>query len=591
MKKQNQLEQAECLKIGNWLFLTQSHELKGHNRTVRLEPRVASLLHYLAVRAGDTISRETLLEALWPGLVVSDEALTNAINKLRKAFADDRFNPHIIETIPKSGYRLIAKVANCQAESNDVLQKNYISNDSLLLPITDNDQSFRQLFFGSLRLRIISISGLLIFFLIVMTMSYYLVRQNTDALTGVDDTYSSASKQISIAVLPLTSLSNGPDQDYFSDGITEDLITDLSRISGLNVIARNSVFVYKGLTPEPQEVAQQLGARYILEGSIRKDTNQVRINVKLIDTSTGFNLWAERFDKNITDVFDLQDHLAREIAAALAIQLTEKEELLITKSTTLSVEALKHYFLGRAYYGSTSKQENVQSRKFYRRAIELDPDYAQAYAELALTYLDDQRRGWSTDDEASLNQAIKLAEQAIRINDTIPQAHFALGFIYLYARQRHDKAITEARKAIQLDPSYADSYALLSSAYFYSGQPEKSLALDRKAMQLNPAASFLYYMHLGRSHFVQGRYKQAIESLNEALARNSNHLPAHLWLAASYGQAGEIDDAEWEIEQVFLLNAEFSTEKWLDFTLHNNPGYRDRLIEGLKKAGLNPGQN
>jgi len=398
--------------------------------------------------------------------------------------------------------------------------------------------------------------------------------------------FSSTSSKPSIAVLPLINLSDDPQQEYFIDGITEDLITDLSKISGLYVIARNSVFSYKGLTPMPQEVAQQLGASYILEGSVRKEADQVRINVKLIDTSTGFNLWADRFDGNLDDVFDLQDHLARKIASALAIQLTEKEQILLAKDPTSNVEALKHYFLGRAYFGSASKQENNLSRKMYLRAIELDPKYAQAYAALALTYIDDERRGWGSDPEDSINQALKLSQQAISINDTIPQAHFTLGYIHLYAKGDHDRAIEAAKRAIELDPNYPDGYTLLSSAYFFSGHPEKSLPLDRKAMRLDPAASFMYYMHQGRSHYVQGRYTEAIAALQEAVDRNYTQIQAHLWLAATYAQMDKLDDADWEKEQVFTLNPEFSIENWVEMRLYKNQDYKEQLLNGLRKAGI-----
>ncbi len=586
--KQNFEAVPDCLKIGEWNFYVSAHELVRNSETIRLEPRVASLLLYLASRAGETVSRESLLEALWPGVVVSDEALTNAVNKLRRAFEDDRANPHVIETIPKTGYRLIASVESPlpspkQGDTRtDTPRKTDVTD-----PAVSRDQgSAAPTIVNKPRRRAMLSGGILILGLLLGIGFHYLSKEPDDDQVQSEAEPSSILSKPSIAVLPLINLSDDPQQDYFIDGITEDLITDLSKLSGLDVIARNSVFSYKGLTPKPQEVAKQLGASYVLEGSVRNKAGRVRINVKLIDTSTGFNIWADRFDGKLDDVFALQDNLARKIASALAVQLTEQEQILLAKDPTSDVEALMHYFMGSAYFGSATKQENDLSRQMYLRAIALDPDYAQAYAALALTYIDDQRRGWSSDPEESVNQARKLAQQAISINDTIPQAHFVLGYIYLYANSQHDLATEAAKKAIELDPNYPDGYTLLSSAYFFSGYPEKALPLDRKAMRLNPASSFLYYMHLGRSHYIQGRYAEASEALQEAAERNNNFIPNRLWLAATYGQMGKLDDAEWEIDQVLTLNPEFSLDNWLETRPYKNPLYKEQLLNGLQKAGI-----
>lgn len=556
------------LTIADYIYLVGAHELVYHNETTRLEPQVASLLLYLATRAGETVSRETLMKELWPDVIVSDEALTNAVTKLRRAFNDNRANPQVIETIPKTGYRLIAKVSPSPPTPTD-------NNENIYQPPDNTKRKRTILLTTALGIGILLCIGI-----------FYLLQEAEKKTTNVRDESLTTINKPSIAVLPLTNLSNDLQQDYFIDGITEDLITDLSKISGLHVISRNSVFSYKGLSPTPQEVAQQLGASYILEGSVQKEAELVRINVKLIDTTTGFNLWADRLDGSLNNVFDLQDNLARKVVAALAIELTEKEQDLLTKNKTSSIEALKHYFLGRAYFGSTSKQENDLSRKMYLRAIELDPQYAQAYAALAFTHIDDERRGWSTEPGASIEQAFKYARQAISINDAIPQAHFTLGYIHLYTKSEHDAAIIEAKKAIKLDPNYPDAYTLLSSAYFFSGYPEKSLPLDRQAMRLNPVASFMHYMHQGRSLYIQGRYTEAALVLQKAVERNSTQIQAHLWLAATYAQMGNFDEAEWEKELVFTLNPEFSISNWVELRLYKNQDHKKPILEGLEKAGI-----
>jgi tetratricopeptide (TPR) repeat protein len=312
----------------------------------------------------------------------------------------------------------------------------------------------------------------------------------------------------------------------------------------------------------------------------------VRINVTFIDAESGLNIWAERFDGSLDDVFTLQDKVVDKIVSELEIKLTVQEQANLKKPKAANVEALQEFFWGRATYGSISKQENEAARKRYRRAIELDPNFAEAYAALALTYLDDWRRRWGPSREASISQAIDLAQKAIQIDSNVPQAHFALGYIYLYVHKGHDRAIEEARKALALDPNYADGYALLSSAYFFSGYPEKALPLDRKAMRLNPASSFLYFVHLGRSYYFQKNYQQALDAFRNADERNHNYITNHLWMAATYAQLEQLEEAAWEVDQILTLDPEFSLSHWMDTRPLKKSEQRQHLLAGLHKAGI-----
>jgi TolB-like protein/DNA-binding winged helix-turn-helix (wHTH) protein len=581
--------EPEHLTIAGWTFYASAHQIERDGETVKLEPKAALVLTYLAQRAGEPISRDQLLEAVWPGVIVSDEALTNTINKLRRAFGDERQHPRIIETIPKMGYRLIAEVgqyATVDAEQGEGGEASTGNAGLADFPARDRETvSGRK---SWIRLRawwlmggiLLSISALVVLGFLFPGLS---TPNNPESSKG---SLWTLPDKPSVAVLPFANLSDDPEQEYFADGMTEDLITDLSRLSELYVISRNSVFAYKGQTPRPQDVAQQLGASYVLEGSVRKVEGRIRINVDFIDTATGHSLWAKRFDGKLDEVFELQDKVARNIVSTLAIKLTESEQVSLEQPRTSSIESLKHYFLGRAYYGSASKQENDLARRMFHRAIAVDPDYAQAYAALALTYLDDSRRHWGASPDESIENALKLAKKAIAVDESIPQAHFVLGYIYLYANALHDHAIAEAKTAIAIDPNYAEGYTLLSSAYFFSGSPEKSLLLDRKAMRLNPASSFLYYMHQGRAYYFQGRYQEAIDSLREAEERNYSYIPNHLWMAATYGQMEDISEAEWEVEQVRTLEPDLSVKDWVASRPYKYPLHRKQLVEGLRKAGL-----
>ncbi len=558
-------------RVADWEVDPASGTIRQGEITHKLEPRVMDLLVVLARQPGEVLPREELESRVWAGMVVGYDALSSAMIKLRKALGDDPHQPRYIETLPKKGYRLIASVQ--AMETPDEIPA---TSDAQPVITPHSPVFLHQPYWGL-------IAGLLLV-LVGGFAGWQLYQRGPEP----DDIalLTQHAEPPSIAVLPFRNLSDDPTQDYFSDGITEDLITDLSRLSGLTVIARNSVFSFKGSMPEPQEVAHHLGARYLLQGSVRRIANQVRINVTFIDAETGLNIWAERFDGTLEDVFSLQDQVLTKVVGELQLKLTTQEQANLKKTKAANVEALEEYFWGRAIYGSVSKQENEAARKRYRRAIELDPNFAEAYAALSLTYLDDWRRRWGASREESINQAIDLAQQAIRIDPNVPQAHFALGYIYLYVHKGHERAIAEAKKTLALDPNYADGLALLSSAYFFSGYPEKALPLDRKAMRLNPASSFMYHVHLGRSYYFQKHYQQALEAFQNAEQKNHNYITNHLWMAATYAQLNQLDEAAWEVDQIMTLDPEFDLSHWMETRPLKKSEHRQHLLAGLHKAGI-----
>ena len=390
----------------------------------------------------------------------------------------------------------------------------------------------------------------------------------------------------SLAVLPFANLGGDAREQYFIDGLSEDLITGLSKLSGLRVIARNSAFAFTGGDADPREAAEQLGVRYVLQGSIRRSADRLRITAKLVDARSGVHLWAEHFDGGVSDLFAFQDTVAGRTAEALSVKLTEDERSGLAARPTTSVAAYDDYLRGRMFYGGRTQRENDIARAMYRRAIEKDPGFALAYAALALTYIDDARSVSDDADDASAQKAIDMAKRAVALDETLPQAHFALGFVYLYGQARHEAAIVEARRALELNPNYADAYALLSSAYLFAGELEKTIELDREAMRINPASSLIYYIHLGRRQYLEGRYQEAVETFLSAAAKDYAYLPSHVWLAATYAQLGDLDEAQWSADQVRTLDPDFTIDAWMDRRPYKIPGHRARLIEGLEAAGL-----
>ncbi len=388
----------------------------------------------------------------------------------------------------------------------------------------------------------------------------------------------------SIAVLPFDNLSGDPEQEYFSDGITEDLITDLSKISGLFVIARNSVFTYKGRAVKIKEVGRELGVRYVLEGSVRKANNRVRITAQLVDATTEGHLWAERYDRDLKDIFALQDEVTQKIVAALAVKLTEDEQIRLVRKYTDNMEAYDYVLKGKEYNNRYTEDANVQARQMYERAIELDPEFAFAYALLALTRFHEWSFGWSQDPRI-LEQAFELAQRAIALDESLPLGHAMLGTTYLWKKQ-HEQAIAELENAIALSPNDADWLANLGSFLNWDGRPEKAIGLVKKAMRLNPMYPVWYLWNLGHTHFLMGRYEEAIEILKRTRDRNPNFLPAHVYLAASYSERGRQKEARAEAAEVEKLNPQTSMDAWKQRLPYKDKAVLERLFDSLRKAGL-----
>ena len=391
--------------------------------------------------------------------------------------------------------------------------------------------------------------------------------------------------QPSIAVLPFDNMSGDPEQEYFVDGITEDLITDLSQVSGLFVIARNSVFTYKGKPVKVQQVGRELGVQYVLEGSVRKSGNRIRINAQLVDASTGRHLWAARYDRELTEIFALQDEVTAKIVSALAVKLTVGERERLSRAAVTSPEAYDTLLRGLELLRRFTRETNAEARVLFEKAIALDPQYARAYADVALTHGMDVTFGWTDAPEAANARGLEFARNGLALDDTLPQVHFALSNTYLRHR-RYDESIAADRKSIGLDPNYADGYASLAMSLAYAGRPEDGLEAIRKAMRLNPRHPFFYVWNVGHAYFMMGRYEEAATAFERVLDRNPQFPGGHMTLAATYGHLGRTVDAEWEVEETLTLLPDFSLASERRRALYKNPADLERYIEGLRKAGL-----
>ena len=388
----------------------------------------------------------------------------------------------------------------------------------------------------------------------------------------------------SIAVLPFVNMSADPEQEYFSDGITEDLITDLSKISGLFVVSRNAVFLYKGKAVKPVEVSRELGVRYVLEGSVRKAGDRVRISAQLIDPPTGYHLWAERYDRDLTDIFALQDEITEKIVAALEVKLTEGEQEQVARRYTENLEAYDYFLRGRAYQASATNEDNARAREMFERAIELDPTFAGAYAQLSYSHFRDWRYQWSKDPQA-LEWALEAAQKAVALDDSLPLAYMYLGWAYVWKKQ-YEQAIAEAERAIALDPNFAEGYVRLGQILNLAGRPEEGINMVKKAMSLDPHYPPYYLFFLGYCYYVMGQYEEAIAALKRSLARNPDHFSPHRALAVIFGELGRKEEARAEVAEMLRISPGASLEGERERIVFKDQAVLERYLEGLRKAGL-----
>ena len=392
------------------------------------------------------------------------------------------------------------------------------------------------------------------------------------------------SDKPSIAVLPFVNMSGDPEQEYFSDGITEDLITDLSKLSGLFVISRNSVFLYKGKAVKPEQVSQELGVRYVLEGSVRKAGSRVRITAQLIDATTGYHLWADRYDRDLQDIFAVQDEVTQQIVAALKVKLTGREQGRLGRTPTNNLEAYDCFLRGLEYHAQRTQEANARARQMFERAIALDPQFAVAYAFLGRTYLMELVFQWAENPQTA-ERVFSLGQKAVALDDSQPTAHETLAYAYL-GKKQHAQAIAEAERALSLDPNFADAYTTLADILSFAGRPEEAIRLVETAMRLNPSYPASYLWSLGHAYRLAGRYEEAIAALKRVLTRNPDHLTAHVLLAALYSGLGREAEARAEAAEILRVSPNYSLAVVRQRMPYQDPVELERILDGLRQAGL-----
>jgi DNA-binding winged helix-turn-helix (wHTH) protein/TolB-like protein/cytochrome c-type biogenesis protein CcmH/NrfG len=529
------MEMRSRLQIGEWWADRTTNELGRGTETVRIEPKVMEVLIALAARAGRAVSREELLAAVWPGVVVGDEALTQSVIKLRRALGDNPKAPVYIETISKRGYRLIAPVNGAGAAAAPLPKRRWwmwggVAAAAIAVAAWFHGQEERPL----------------------------PLPEAFDALT--------------VTVLPFETVGAGQEHDYLARGIGSDLMTDLSRLSGLRLISSSG-----------DRAAG--GTRYVVSGSVQREAANLRINVRLIDARTGEQLWTQRFERPFGDLFAIQNEISRSLAEQLPGKIGDAERQRLAKRYTFSPQAYDHFLRGQALFLVRRTQDNREARALFAKAIELDPKFARAYAALAMTHAMEYRYQSSAESSAPLKRALELAETARQIDPGIPEVYWSLGFVQTQSR-RHEEALGSLQKAIELNPSYADAYAFMGGIHTYLGQPAKTIPLLRTALRLNPDGGHLYYLLLGRAYLFENDVEQALINLREAHARNPENLETRLYLAAALMANGERGAAEWEAEQIRTQEPGFSMRGWLETYPLTSARLQEKMLELLARVGL-----
>ena len=396
----------------------------------------------------------------------------------------------------------------------------------------------------------------------------------------------------SIAVMPFDNMSGDPKQEYFSDGMTEEIITALSKISEMFVIARNSSFVYKGKPVKVQQVGQELGVQYVMEGSVRKAGERVRITAQLIDASTGKHLWAERYDRELKDVFELQDEITQKIVIALQVELTRGEQARVWHRSSHNLEALGLASKALDIFERQTKEDNAKAQDLFKQATKLDPKYAFAWTYLAWTYLFDAIYGYSGSPDESLKKALDIANKSLTMDDTQPDVHALWGTIYL-GQGQHEKAIEAGERSLVLGPNNACNTAILAQTMYYAGRGKEAIKLMEKAMRLSPYHPDWYLGLLAMSYIMMERYEEGLKIAEQQLEIVKKRgelgrglIMSHLNLAEVNMLLGREEEARKHAKEVQRIDLSFSLEELGKAAFYKNPTYLESRLNVLRRAGL-----
>jgi TolB-like protein len=513
---------------------TTRRELRRGGASIAIEPQVFDLLTYLVENRERVVSKDDLFAAVWGGRIVADSTLGSRINAVRRAIGDSGEEQKLIRTISRKGVRFVGQV-RCQPEGDQ-------SADS--------------------------------------------TARSPDGSKARAHAAAQSSERPSIAVLPFANMSGDLEQDYFSDGISEDLITALSKLRWFSVIARNSSFTYKGRSVHLKEISEDLGVAYVVEGSVRKDRGRVRITVQLNDVATGSHLWAERYDRDLADVFAVQDEITEAIVAAIEPQLYSAENFRAQRKAPENLDAWDLVMRALSHFWRVTRQDNIAAQALLEKAIAIDPHYSQAFGVLAVSHVFGTHMVWE-DAATAVPAAERAGLAAIAVDGEDPWAHFGLACAYANLRRHHD-SLAEFELTLRLNPNFAFAQSLYGLVLSYCGRWEESNEAVGRALRLNPRdpLSAVYNGVAAYTEYVRRNYSQAIKLARDAIRQRFDFVGAHRVLTAAAGMTGDIDLARSAVEDLRRVHPTISIAWCAGNLLMLGDAERAHFLEGLRRAGL-----
>jgi TolB-like protein/DNA-binding winged helix-turn-helix (wHTH) protein/cytochrome c-type biogenesis protein CcmH/NrfG len=513
-------------------------ELRRGADLVAVEPQVLDLLQYLIRNRERVVSKDDLIAHVWNGRIVSDSTLTSRITTARQALGDSGEQQRLIRTLARKGIRFVGEVRENQNADGASTAK----------PASPGEYE---------------------------SVPRALLRPWAAQL----------SDKPSIAVLPFTNMSGDSDQEYFADGITEDIITALSRLRWFFVIARNSTFAYKGQSEDVRQIGRDLGVRYILEGSVRKSGQRVRITGQLMDALTGNHIWAERYDRELSDIFALQDEITGSVTTAIEPKMLMAEGIRAEKRSINDLDAWDLVARAVSHFWRLTASESEIAITILRQAVERHPNYAPAHSLLAFALLVSAHMGWipaGGDKDA----AERLAQHAVELDEGDPWAHMALGYL-AFASRRTDQAVRRFRAAIDLNPNFAAAYGYIGWTLAHDGQSDEAIKNLQQAIRMSPRDPFNVFFLAGfaAAHYLAGRYTEAADWAEQAVQLRPGHLGARRKLCASLAQAGRIKEAKAAMNTLRQLQPDISIA-WIKQSVPYTSGPMEHFLEGMRKAGL-----
>jgi TolB-like protein len=514
----------------NHVLSPDRRELRRGRELVALEPQVFDLLIYLLTHRDRVVSKDDLFASVWAGRVVSDSTLTSRINAARKAIGDSGEDQKLIRTMARKGFRFVGTVQLTAPGTVDVGGA-VVEKREFRRPITTHERP-------------------------------------------------------AIAVLPFTNMSGDSEQEYFSDGISEDIITALSKLRWFFVIARNSSFTYKGKAVHMSQVGAELGVGYVLEGSVRKGGDRVRITAQLNDVTTGSHLWAEKYDRKLADVFAVQDEITKAIVAAIEPQLYAAENFRARRKPPDSLDAWDLVMRALSHYWRVTRQDNVVAQALLEKAITIDPGYGQALGVLATSYTFSAHMGWA-DMSGMAPIAERAALAAIRADSEDPWAHFALGSVFLF-RRRFEDSLAEFESALDLNPNFSLAQGYYGLTLSYCGRWQEGCVAAQRALQLSPRdpCSAIFCGISAYSHFVGRKYNEATRLAREGIRQRSDFVGGHRVLTAAAGMAGHLDVAEAALLELKRAQPNISLAWIAEHMPIRDQAECEHYLEGFRRAGL-----